>query len=79
MQINGSRDIREILKQGLAGTYDRNLYDRIRKNWDKVAKPLDSMGRFEDLTAKVGGDTGAGSILRLKRVRSLFSARIMGS
>ena len=58
MQINGSRDIREILKQGLAVTYDRNLYDRIRKNWDKVAKPLDSMGRFEDLTAKVGAIQG---------------------
>ena len=58
MQINGSRDIREILKQGLAGTYDRSLYDRIRKNWDKVAKPLDSMGRFEDLTAKVGAIQG---------------------
>ena len=58
MQINGSRDIREILKQGLAVTYDRSLYDRIRKNWDKAAKPLDSMGRFEDLTAKVGAIQG---------------------
>lgn len=58
MQINGSRDIREILKQGVSGTYDRSLYDRIRKNWDKVAKPLDSMGRFEDLTAKVGAIQG---------------------
>ena len=58
MQINGSRDIREILKQGVSGTYDRSLYDRIRKNWDKVAKPLDSMGRFEDLTAKLGAIQG---------------------
>lgn len=30
------------------------LYEQIKNNWDFVAKPLDSMGRFEDLTAKLG-------------------------
>ena len=30
------------------------VYNQIRHNWDCVAKPLDSMGRFENLTAKIG-------------------------
>ena len=27
-------------------------YTKIKKNWDAVAKPLDGMGVFEELTAK---------------------------
>lgn len=27
---------------------------KIRSNWDSVAKPLDGMGDFEFLTAKIG-------------------------
>ncbi len=30
------------------------IYNQIKHNWDCVAKPLDSMGRFEELTAKIG-------------------------
>ena len=30
------------------------VYAQIKKNWDSIAKPLDSMGRFEELTAKIG-------------------------
>lgn len=30
------------------------IYNRIRSNWDAIAKPLDSMGKFEDLIARLG-------------------------
>ena len=33
---------------------EASVYSQIKKNWDCVAKPLDSMGRFEELTAKIG-------------------------
>lgn len=31
-----------------------DYYTKIKKNWDAVAKPLDGMGVFEELTAKIG-------------------------
>lgn len=34
--------------------FNSDRYDEIRGNWDKVAKPLDSLGRFEDITARIG-------------------------
>ncbi len=33
---------------------EKSIYRQIKKNWDSVAKPLDSMGQFESLTAKLG-------------------------
>ncbi len=30
------------------------VYQQIKSRWDKMAKPLDSMGRFEELTAQIG-------------------------
>lgn len=33
---------------------DSYIYDKVRKNWDRVAKPLDSLGKFEDITARIG-------------------------
>lgn len=30
------------------------LYKKIKANWDSIAKPLDSMGKFEDITARIG-------------------------
>lgn len=33
---------------------NKKLYDKIKKNWDMVAKPLDSMGVFEDFISRIG-------------------------
>lgn len=33
---------------------EEKYYRQIRKNWDSIAKPLDGMGIFEHLTAKIG-------------------------
>ncbi|MBE5906986.1 MAG: nicotinate-nucleotide--dimethylbenzimidazole phosphoribosyltransferase, partial [Lachnospiraceae bacterium] len=47
-------NVKELLKkEGIEG-YDRSLYQVIRRNWDKVAKPLDSMGIFEPVIAQIG-------------------------
>ena len=37
---------------------DAKMYKKIRSNWDSVAKPLDGMGDFELLTAKIGSVLG---------------------
>lgn len=31
---------------------EEKYYRQIRKNWDRIAKPLDGMGIFEHITAK---------------------------
>ena len=49
---------------------DAKMYKKIRSNWDSVAKPLDGMGDFELLTAKIGavlGDENKG-IVGISRV-----------
>lgn len=37
---------------------DKTMYQRLRNNWDHVAKPLDGMGLFEDITARIGAIQG---------------------
>ncbi len=34
--------------------FNENIYKEIQSRWDKVAKPLDSLGRFEDIIARIG-------------------------
>ena len=38
--------------------YDENIYREIKLRWDRVAKPLDSLGRFEEIIAKIGAVQG---------------------
>lgn len=33
---------------------DQGVYKAVLRNWDAVAKPLDGLGRFETLTARIG-------------------------
>lgn len=37
---------------------DERIRQRVRDNWDAVAKPLDGLGRLEELTAQIGAITG---------------------
>lgn len=41
---------------------DQAIYKAVLKNWDAVAKPLDGMGRFETLTARIGAIMGTEQI-----------------
>lgn len=44
----------EIIKKKKIEGYSKERYREIRNAWDRVAKPLDSMGKFEPLLAQVG-------------------------
>ena len=45
---------REELEKLRIGVPNEGMKEQVLKNWDKVAKPLDGMGRFEGITAKIG-------------------------
>ena len=32
----------------------REYFNKVKSNWDKIAKPLDSLGKLESLVAKLG-------------------------
>lgn len=53
---------REVLEKLAVKEPDEAVREKVFKNWDSVAKPLDSMGRFETLTAQIGAVTGTDEI-----------------
>lgn len=38
---------------------DKEAQKRVLDNWDRIAKPIDGLGKFEKLTAKIGAVTGS--------------------
>ena len=37
----------------------KNEYaDSVKKHWDRIAKPLDGLGKFEYITARIGAIKG---------------------
>ena len=38
---------------------DPAMYDAVKANWDGVAKPLDGLGRFEQMTSQIGAVQGS--------------------
>lgn len=53
---------REILAGLKVNVPDKEIYRNILRRWDGIAKPLDSMGRFERVTAKIGAILGTEEI-----------------
>lgn len=47
--------IEEVLAKTEIESVDQSIADAVKSNWDRIAKPLDSMGQFELITAKIGG------------------------
>lgn len=41
---------------------DKRIEQEIKKNWDRVAKPLDGLGRFEGFLARIGAIQGTAEI-----------------
>lgn len=41
---------------------DEHIYKTVLRNWDRIAKPLDGMGRFEAITAQIGAILGTAEI-----------------
>lgn len=46
--------IKQFNKLEIIEPADPEVYDRILKRWDGIAKPLRGLGRFEDITAGIG-------------------------
>ena len=38
--------------------FDTKLYDEIKRRWDRIAKPLDGLGRFEEILSRIGAVQG---------------------
>ncbi|MBR5931767.1 MAG: nicotinate-nucleotide--dimethylbenzimidazole phosphoribosyltransferase [Lachnospiraceae bacterium] len=53
---------------------DPDISRKCRENWDRVAKPLNSLGDFELLTAKIGAASGTEDICIDKRRVLVFCA-----
>lgn len=53
---------REELGQLVVQVPDEDARKQVLKNWDSVAKPIDSLGRFETLTAQIGAIIGTDKI-----------------
>lgn len=53
---------KEELQKLTAAVPDQTIYRQVLCNWDHVAKPIDGMGRFEVLTARIGAIQGTDRI-----------------
>ena len=53
---------KESLKKLSVSAPNQKIYERVLKNWDAIAKPLDGLGRFETLTAQIGAILGTDQI-----------------
>lgn len=53
---------REELKQIRIQKPDEQIREKIKKNWDCVAKPIDGLGRLEELTGQIGAIHGSEEI-----------------
>ena len=54
--------------------FDKDKYDEIRNKWDSIAKPLNSLGRFEEITARIGAVQGSADIDIRKRAVIIMCA-----
>ncbi len=48
--------------------------EEVRRRWDRIAKPLDGLGRFEELTVRIGAMTGEADLNLQKRTVVTFCA-----
>ena len=64
----------EVLKKISVKSIDVDIRKKILENWDRIAKPLDSMGRFEKITAQIGAILGTDKISIGRRALIVFCA-----
>lgn len=53
---------------------DKRIWNRVQKNWDAVAKPLDGMGRFERIIDQIGAIQGSTHIEIAKKAVLILCA-----
>lgn len=56
---NGTKETLDKLALDLP---DQKVYKKVLENWDRIAKPLDGLGRFETITAQIGAIHGTDDI-----------------
>lgn len=53
---------------------DESVYARVKEAWDHVAKPLDGLGEFETMLARIGAITGSAELSLERKVILTFCA-----
>lgn len=53
---------------------NKAVYQKVMENWDKVAKPLDGMGKFEHIIANIGAIIGTDQIQLSKKAVIIMCA-----
>ena len=69
-----SRCRRELLSEYTIDTPDEKIYGKVLQNWDGIAKPLDGMGRFETIIARIGAIIGTDEIDLTKKAVIIMCA-----
>ena len=54
--------------------FDRDIYDEVLRRWDRIAKPLGSLGRLEEMTARIGAVQGTADVDISKRAVIMMCA-----
>lgn len=65
---------RDKLRQLTIRQPDESIYKAVKARWDAIAKPLDGMGRFEEITAQIGAITGDETLDLSKKAVLIFCA-----
>lgn len=65
---------RDKLRQLTIRQPDENVYKVVKARWDAIAKPLDGMGCFEEITAQIGAITGDETLDLSKKAVLIFCA-----
>ncbi|MCM1284064.1 MAG: nicotinate-nucleotide--dimethylbenzimidazole phosphoribosyltransferase [Muribaculaceae bacterium] len=68
------RPAEQMLKELVLEPPDCRIYEKVLKNWDSIAKPLDGMGRFEKLIAQTGAILGTDNIDLSKKALIIMCA-----
>ena len=55
---------------------DKKIRQEIKANWDRVAKPLDGLGEFEGLLARIGAILGSPEIDIAKKALNEIPTRL---
>ncbi|MCM1144624.1 MAG: nicotinate-nucleotide--dimethylbenzimidazole phosphoribosyltransferase [Blautia sp.] len=60
--LGHGNETKAVLDKLIVDEPDKEVYRKVRENWDRIAKPLDGMGRFETITAQIGAILGTEDI-----------------
>ena len=63
MMLKSKQDFKNIVIKKI----DDRVYQQVKRNWDNVAKPLNGLGRFEEIIARIGAITGTDKVSIKKR------------